>query len=235
MNIQPQKTISLTVHTEAGLGVPRTFTQRVIKIGKLSTSQLRLDDESVARMHAVIEVSGDNIKVIDLGSAGGTIVNGDKVEHSAQLHDGDTLCFGEVLVDVEISANPGAEQIHPLLAAPRKVLQDAGKETDIGGTTEPPPEKPSSLIEAARKIAQEAVDNLTITDVLAAQNARIEELEASLAENKARRTQENKIWEELLERTQDVAAEWRDVAYARMRPRKNRGPIPLLEWEEETS
>ncbi len=45
-----------------------TLTQPVIKVGKLSSSHLRLDDDSVSRMHAVIEVSGaDDISIIDLG------------------------------------------------------------------------------------------------------------------------------------------------------------------------
>ena len=45
-----------------------TLAQPVIKVGKLSSSHLRLDDDSVSRMHAVIEVSGpDDISIIDLG------------------------------------------------------------------------------------------------------------------------------------------------------------------------
>ena len=32
--------------------------QDVIKVGKLASSHLRIDDETVSRMHAVIEVNG---------------------------------------------------------------------------------------------------------------------------------------------------------------------------------
>ena len=35
-----------------------TLTQDIVKIGKLSSSHLRIDDEQVPRMHAVIEVTG---------------------------------------------------------------------------------------------------------------------------------------------------------------------------------
>ena len=56
-----------------------TLSQAVIKVGKLSSSHLRLEDESVSRMHAVIEVSGDDISIIDLGSTTGTVVNGQKI------------------------------------------------------------------------------------------------------------------------------------------------------------
>ena len=45
-----------------------TLTQDIIKVGKLSSSHLRVEDESVSRMHAVIEVSGPkDISIVDLG------------------------------------------------------------------------------------------------------------------------------------------------------------------------
>ena len=68
----------------AGARVPLTFrlykgdeflreeklTLPVIKVGKVPSSHLRLDDESVSRMHAVIEVTGpSDVSIIDLGSA----------------------------------------------------------------------------------------------------------------------------------------------------------------------
>jgi len=58
-----------------------TLTQDIIKVGKLPSSHLRIEDDNVSRMHAVIEVTGpDEIFIIDLGSAAGTIVNGKKVK-----------------------------------------------------------------------------------------------------------------------------------------------------------
>ena len=50
----------------------------VIKIGKLDSSHLRIDDEDVSKMHALIEISSaTEIHVLDLGSAKGTILNGE--------------------------------------------------------------------------------------------------------------------------------------------------------------
>lgn len=72
-----------------------------IKVGKLATSQLHLDDASVSRMHARIEMVGDNVTVTDLGSAGGTYVNGQKVMKQT-LSEGDLLKFGEVEMRVRL-------------------------------------------------------------------------------------------------------------------------------------
>ena len=65
----------------------------IIKVGRLQTSTLRIDDETVARMHAVIEVTPTEILVIDLGSDVGTIVNGER-KTKAKLAAGDVIRFG---------------------------------------------------------------------------------------------------------------------------------------------
>jgi pSer/pThr/pTyr-binding forkhead associated (FHA) protein len=81
-----------------------TLDQQVIKVGKLSSSHLRLDDESVSRMHAVIEVSAaDDISIIDLGSTKGTLVNGQKV-NKARLQEGDQIALGDIRIELSIGA-----------------------------------------------------------------------------------------------------------------------------------
>lgn len=84
----------------------------VIKVGKLSSSHLRLDDPNVSRIHAVVERASDgSFSVIDLGSATGTFVNGEKVTKSA-LEAGDELRFGDTLIRVDIvSATDKASQL----------------------------------------------------------------------------------------------------------------------------
>src|SRR5215471_17249142 len=108
-----------------------TLNQDIIKVGKLASSHLRLDDESVSRMHAVIEVTGpDEIYIIDLGSNRGTIVNGQKV-NKCKLASGDEIHLGDTRVVVTIGAaqtdhtdevptivNQAAEISRPAPAAP---------------------------------------------------------------------------------------------------------------------
>lgn len=91
-------------------GLPKhtvTFDQRVIKVGRVPSAHLRIEDGSVARMHAMVEVPGaaDTAYVVDLGSMNGTIVNGQKV-NKMRLKTGDVLRIGEVEMDLEIVDMP---------------------------------------------------------------------------------------------------------------------------------
>src|SRR5258708_2559001 len=77
-----------------------TLAQDVIKVGKLASSHLRIDDETVSRMHAVIEVTGPaEIHIIDLGSTRGTLVNGERISKT-RLQSGDEIMFGDSRVHV---------------------------------------------------------------------------------------------------------------------------------------
>ena len=78
-----------------------SFTKTVIKVGKLPSSDVLIDVESVSRRHAVIEVdpTGD-IYLIDLGSAHGTRVNGKQIS-KCSLRTGDELQFGKAKVSVQ--------------------------------------------------------------------------------------------------------------------------------------
>jgi TonB family protein len=86
-----------------------TLTQDIIKVGKLSSSHLRIDDEAVSRMHAVIEIAGPGeIYIIDLGSTKGTLVNGQKV-NKTKLQSGDQVVLGGTKLIVTVG-DPVASQ-----------------------------------------------------------------------------------------------------------------------------
>jgi hypothetical protein len=64
------------------------------RIGRSQTAQLRLDDPSVSRRHALIVAEpGRPLRVLDDRSLNGIFLNGEKVEW-APLHDGDELTIG---------------------------------------------------------------------------------------------------------------------------------------------
>lgn len=103
--------IPMTFRIYSGEELLRTeeLTQDIIKVGKLPSSHLRIDDDNVSRMHAVIEVTGpDDIFIIDLGSASGTIVNGKKV-NKTKLQNGDEILLGDTRVEVEIGSVGGED------------------------------------------------------------------------------------------------------------------------------
>ncbi len=95
----------------------QTLTQDVIKVGKLSSAHLRIDDESVSRMHAYIQVAGPTeVYISDLGSAKGTIVNGQRV-NKAKLKSGDRIKLGEAEIQVDIGQPAaGAQAAVPSVA-----------------------------------------------------------------------------------------------------------------------
>jgi hypothetical protein len=128
-----------------------TLTQPVIKVGKLSSSHLRLEDESVSRMHAVIEVSGPgDISIIDLGSTKGTVVNGQKV-NKARLQAGDEIVLGELRIELSIGGEAGVETQVAIAAAPAssadedvtRVDQRAAPSAPAAAPPPPPPAAPA--------------------------------------------------------------------------------------------
>jgi hypothetical protein len=112
-----------------------TLAQPVIKIGKVSSAHLRLEDESVSRMHAIVERSGDTVHLIDLGSTRGTFVNGQRVT-KATLRSGDVIALGDLRLELAVAAAPkvvvAAPPVpvvaRPALPAPRIALPPPAEE-----------------------------------------------------------------------------------------------------------
>lgn len=66
-------------------------------VGKLKGRvSIELTDSSVSRIHARLQASEGGIRVLDLNSRNGTIVNGKKLSpnESASLREGDVIQFG---------------------------------------------------------------------------------------------------------------------------------------------
>lgn len=92
-------------------------TQDIIKLGTIPSSDLRLQDENVSRLHAAIEVTSDGeVQIIDLGSASGTVVNGTPIKETTTLTSGDELLLGDTKIVVEFSAP--VEEAKPAPPAP---------------------------------------------------------------------------------------------------------------------
>ncbi|MBX2814228.1 MAG: FHA domain-containing protein, partial [Myxococcales bacterium] len=94
--------IELTVYRGAERVARHHFERDIVKIGRLGSAHLKLDDKRVSRIHAVIEAGGadgGSYAIIDMGSAEGTFVNGRKVSKQ-WLVNGDTIAVGDFEVRV---------------------------------------------------------------------------------------------------------------------------------------
>lgn len=69
----------------------------VIHIGRGLSADLRLDESSVSRRHAILVPRVSGARVLDDRSANGTFVNGRRVQQ-ADLSDGDVIVVGRVVL-----------------------------------------------------------------------------------------------------------------------------------------
>lgn len=109
------RSIGIRVYKGDDLVDVHVFERDIVKIGRLASAHLRLEDPKVSRIHAVIDITadGEEVSIIDMGSAEGTRVNGDKVSR-VRLKHGDQVELGDsrlvVLLDEsEIAAAAGGD------------------------------------------------------------------------------------------------------------------------------
>lgn len=92
----------------------KDFDRDLIKIGRLASAHLTIDDEKVARIHAVIDVAPDGtLSVTDMGTVEGTMLNGKRVMKSP-LSFGDAIQVGGTTIRIEKAG--AAPTIAPTIA-----------------------------------------------------------------------------------------------------------------------
>lgn len=64
------------------------------RVGRDAACEIRLDDESVSRHHAVLRVDDETVFVEDAGSRNGVRVNGERVREARELSIGDVVEVG---------------------------------------------------------------------------------------------------------------------------------------------
>lgn len=88
----------------SGLWFNKVFAlEGVSVLGRAEECGIRIDDDSVSRRQAEIEVDGDRVLLRDLGSANGTMVNGAEVASEVVLRPGDVIEAGLVELVFEVS------------------------------------------------------------------------------------------------------------------------------------
>jgi len=119
--------LTLRVHRDGVVVETREFTRDLVKIGRMATAHLPIDDPRVSRIHAVIQVAADGISVTDMGSVEGTWVNGRRISR-ASLSSGDSVVMGDTRVEVLV----GPASDHPLPAEPQQASTPAPSATPAG-------------------------------------------------------------------------------------------------------
>ncbi len=93
------------------------LTREWTRIGRSLAADLRFDDPTVSRRHALIVRHPDGVRLLDDRSLNGVFVNGARVDGKA-LRDGDEIIVGRYrLAFVSVPADPDAAD-EPLAATP---------------------------------------------------------------------------------------------------------------------
>ncbi len=103
--------LRLKVYKGEELIATRDFERDMIKIGRLSTAHLCLDDERASRIHAVLSAEEDGkLSIVDMGSMEGTYINGKRI-NKGTVQFGDEIRIGGTRILVGPIAAAHAEPL----------------------------------------------------------------------------------------------------------------------------
>lgn len=110
------------VYVEDDDPVVHELTREWTRIGRSLAADVRFDDPTVSRRHALVVRQADGVRVLDDRSLNGVFVNGDRVEWS-MLRDGDELVVGRHhLHFVDVPAVSGTREFDALTLDRRQAL-----------------------------------------------------------------------------------------------------------------
>lgn len=89
---------SLVLYSGHEPGRRFTLADGTLTMGRAPDCQVPLDTAGTSRRHAELQVAGDLVQLLDLGSVNGTHVNEHKIDGPVTLKDGDMLRLGDVLL-----------------------------------------------------------------------------------------------------------------------------------------
>lgn len=106
-------------------GATRSFplAREITVIGRREDCDLRIPLTEVSRKHCRLVIGGDNVRIEDLGSSNGTLVNGQRIQEST-LNPGDYLQVGPVVFAVQVNGEPAESDIVP--AVPPQAVAGPG-------------------------------------------------------------------------------------------------------------
>jgi hypothetical protein len=131
----------------AGQVIP--LNRKKFLIGREQDCQLRPNSEMVSRHHCVFSVDDFSVRLRDLGSTNGTVVNGERIRKEVVLNDSDTVVIGNLEFKLSIKANVKV----PDVAADSDVAQ---QDETVVGEAQTLHETPATVLESDSQVAQPA-------------------------------------------------------------------------------
>jgi pSer/pThr/pTyr-binding forkhead associated (FHA) protein len=83
------------------------ITKEEFLIGRGADCDLRLRSKAVSRHHCLIRFQGGAVTLVELGSANGTFVNGQRIRSQAELKEGDEIGLGDFTFALELHGQSG--------------------------------------------------------------------------------------------------------------------------------
>lgn len=90
------------------------FKSRKFLVGREQDCHLRPNSDLVSRHHCVFTVDDYTLRLRDLGSTNGTLVNGRRIRGETVLTPGDVVRIGKLDLEVVIGSTAGASLLNPL-------------------------------------------------------------------------------------------------------------------------
>jgi len=95
---------------ESGRRISLAAPPAFLRIGRGEECEVRLDDGSASRVHAVLHMHWDGVHLEDLGSKNGTLLNGDPVRYQ-RLRDRDEIQAGATTLAFSDAASSWLEEV----------------------------------------------------------------------------------------------------------------------------
>ena len=127
-------------------------------IGRSVRNEVCLEDPFASRAHAEVRREGPVLRLTDLGSANGTLVNGARINGTVTIAPGDRLQIGGSVIEVQPLAGPAPEAALTVVGerlAPDAVAAVAAQPEALLTASDPPPGRSGllSVIETIRSAA----------------------------------------------------------------------------------
>ena len=85
----------LLIQDDEGSAIAVPLSVEQLSLGREDANLVRLTQRNVSRKHAILTRTDDQFGFEDLGSANGSFLNGQKIESSVALKNGDTIKIGD--------------------------------------------------------------------------------------------------------------------------------------------